>query len=288
MSWTLRITGLTREAALGAVDDARDSAKAAILCRMAKSQPELPLPVRMKLRTDALGYAVTFGVGAATPPGTMLLVEVRDRAGQRLGTRDILFSDADDLFLEASTVRGRRCRAFIPFGALDYQASGTYTMRVRCLWHDADLDKIHEFGQEKFAIELPPPPKCLNRTEFARPLVWLSMRVARANHDITPGEVRRLSRLLTHALYLSPRDLLKLRNIMLERPSVKLGDVIDTAIGRFCNLSPLELLNILAAVAWADGNVDEREVEVIRRVARHLKLDSETWRATVRAHRLHT
>ena len=287
MSWTLRITGLTREAALGAVDKARDSATAAILCRMASRQPELALPARMKLRTDALGHAVTFGVGAATPPGTLLLVEVRDPSGQRLGARDVLFRDVDDLFLEASTVRGRRCRAFIPFGALDYEGSGTYTMRVRCLWHDVELDKIHEFGQEKFRIELPPPPQSLSRTDFARPLIWLSMRVARADHDITPGEIRRLSRLLTHALKLAPRDLLELRNIMLERPSVSLGDVIDTAIGRFCNLSPRELLNILAAVAWADGDIDEREVEVIRRVARHLKLDSETWRATVRAHRLH-
>lgn len=287
MSWTLRITGLSRDAALGAVDRARTSEMAAILRRMASSQPELALPARIKLRPDTLGHAVIFGVGAPTPPDTRLLIEVRDAAGQRLRSRDPLFADSDDLFLEASTVRGRRCRAFIPFGPLVYERAGTYTMRVRCVWHDAEMDRIHEFGQEKFAIELPPPPPSWARTDFARPLVWLSMRVARADHDITPGEIRRLSRMLTHALQLAPKDLLNLRTMMLERPSVSLGDVVDTVMGRFGHLSPSELLEILAAVAWADGDVDEREVEMIRRVARHMKLDSETWKATVRAHRLH-
>lgn len=287
MSWTLRITGLTREAALGEVDEARDVATAAILGRMAASQPELALPARMKLRADKLGHAVTFGVGAPTPPGTKLLVEVRDPSGKRLRARDLLFADDKELFLETSTVRGRRCRAFIPFGALDYERAGQYSVRVRCVWHDEEMDKIHEFGQEKFPIELPAPPPSFSRTNFARPIVWLTMRVARANHDITPGEIRRLSRMLTHAMELVPRDLLALRNMMLERPSASLGDIIDSVLGRFGNLSPTELLNILAALAWADGEVDEREVEVIRRVARHLKLDSETWRATVRAHRLH-
>lgn len=286
MSWTLRITGLTREAALGAVDDARDSAMKTILERMAESQPELALPARIKLRQDRLGHAVTFGIGAPTPPGTRLLVEVRDPTGQRLRSRDVLFAESDDMFLEVSAVRGRRCRAFIPFGTLDYEQAGIYTVRIRCVWHDEEMDKIHEFGQEKFQIELPTPPASFSRTNFARPLVWLSMRVARANHDITPGEIRRLSRMLTHALMLAPKDLLALRNMMLERPSVGLGDIIDSVLGRFGNLSPTSLLNILAAVAWADGNVDEREVEVIRRVARYLKLDSETWRSVVRTHRL--
>lgn len=287
MSWTLRITGLTRTAALGAVDDARDDAMSAILRRMAESQPELALPARIKLRPDRLGHAVTFGIGAPTPPGTRLLVAVRDPSGRRLRSRDALFAESDsDLFLEASTVRGRRCRAFIPFGTLDYERAGTYTVHIRCVWHDEDMDKIHEFGQEKFSVDLPTPPASFSRTDFARPLVWLSMRVARANHDITPGEIRRLSRMLTHALMLAPKDLLALRNMMLERPSANLGKIIDAVLGRFGNLSPKSLLDILAAVAWADGNVDEREVEIIRKVARYTKLDSETWRAVVRAHRL--
>lgn len=284
MSWIRRISGPGGCAAFGTPDPKRTSeVLEAIGNRLAKSQPELPLDADMQTSDGQIGTALRFDIEAALPTGALALIDVFDRSGAAVHGRDALFTDAAGHFIDAAEVRDRCCRAFIPHSVLKYEQSGPYTVRLRCVWYEQEYSKVHEFGRVRFPVTLPAPSGSWSRLEFARPLVWLGMEMARADHLVGQTEVRCVLRMLSRTMGFGPKDIIALRTVMVERPSVSIRGIIDLVMSRFGQMGPLDILGFLADVAWSDDILEERELELVRRAAHYLRVDSETWREIVRS-----
>ncbi len=176
------------------------------------------------------------------------------------------YTDEDGDFCLVTPVDEQTLRCFIPFGAVQHTGPGNYKFRFTFCHVPEGAERPTVLGHATLEMDLP-SPRPFDMVALIEPLVALGMSVARADGVVEPEEVSYLRTFLTEAFELGTEDMPTLRNAMKRISHEPVETLLAQILQRIPNANMPTLLDFLAQVAYSDGRLDLREVELIKHVA---------------------
>lgn len=224
-----------------------------------------PLGLSVESRADADGIYVHVRSKTPVSDGSVALIHVYEGNGPLVASTS-LYADGDDNFVLVTPFSGGSARGFIPFGALEYKAEGILRTRVTVVARPDDSPRVLARRDRHMVFAAPRP---WSSSELLRPLLRLCAHVVRADGVVKPEELAALRRI--H------------QDIDISLESLKSDDssnsetLVAATVGRLPQLRTLDLLRLLVEFAEADGEMDPREIEVVKEVAASLGLVGVRW-----------
>ena len=225
---------------------------------------------------DEIGMALKIDVKNELPANSFGLIQIMN------SERDFIrghkpFQHDDGLFLVTSPISERSCQFYLPRGAIRWpNSTQKFGIVFSVVVQSGNEDEPSLFGTSIFEMELPPYTR-LVKADWLSPLIGLCMEVVHADGRVLSAEVRMVRNYFQEVFELEPSDLNALKIEMKKKPTGNLQALIDRAMLRLPRLSPPDILAIMADISKCDGEVHEREVEVIRRAALLMGLAQENW-----------
>ena len=184
------------------------------------------------------------------------------------------FADAEGLFHLSVEVADSQIRAFVPYGVLEAgeRSPVVFVLRVVQTPEENELDLL---GEERLEAAWPRTPYSAAR--FWRPMLGLSMAVARADGRVEQVEVRAVRERASAGLRIPAAEAEQVTAILKSEPAAPLPDLLAELHLRAPRSRPRVVLSALVDVARADGAVHAAEAAVITEVARLLGVTGPAW-----------
>ena len=177
--------------------------------------------------------------------------------------------DGDFRAIAPASGPGEPAVLFVPRGAARVPSGQPLHLRVTTFGEHGPL------GVSVFETDW--PTGNYSRCALLRPVIGLSMRVARADGRLDRTEVSLIRKTLTEAFELDRIGQEQLRDMMKAEPSEPLEEQVVKIFQRLPDVPLDAVLSLLADVALADGEVAESEIAVVRAVALEMGLDPAGW-----------
>jgi uncharacterized tellurite resistance protein B-like protein len=217
------------------------------------------------------GGGTLTGVLARPIPGPATAVITLQQRGQIIGA-EAPFANEHGHFWMTVPVHDSAFAFHLPFAALKYDEDGpSASLQVALA---AEGKRV---VSELFAIALPTAPRPWDPVSLFEPLIRLCVGVAHADGQFSDDEGSRIRAYFEKELGLGLHSKATLRHLVVEGPPEDLQDAVDDLCLRFPAFRPGEVLEFLVGIAFADGEVDRREVRFLEDVARKLGVPEERW-----------
>jgi len=176
------------------------------------------------------------------------------------------YATPDGQLRVSGIINGNVVVAYVPAGAVPPNVSSTIfaVVRLAVPKHDGSFLLL---GEKPFSMTSPTAQQW-SQVKLIEPLVALGMRVARADHQLLPEEIRHVRDYMQKAFELGASEQSALRKAMKMRHSGSTNtDLVDAIHLRFPYIEGDHLLDMLASIARCDGEISPAEVAVIREIA---------------------
>lgn len=276
MAWLGKVIGVSVGAIFGPPGIAIGAALGSIVD--AGSDPKNPFNLECAGRIDDIGSHYVLEITGPVPAQCVVVLHIRD-VNQRYVKAVPRYQDRDGDFVILAPVEGGKARCFIPHTALSATNGEGFLLDAALV--DVGASPAAKLTVETFRITL---SRCgpWRPIDFLGPLVDLAMATACADAGVTPEEVRVIKHALVHVFDLTDSDLPALRERMKRPVRTDIADLVAALRFRLPNLELRPVLEFLAEVAKADGDLDVREVALLERVARAMDITPAAWPALQR------
>lgn len=226
--------------------------------------------VRLTAVRSRLGTTVTGVLAKAVDKPATALITLQQR-GHTLRAEPP-FSNEHGHFWMTVPVWRSALAFHLPFGALHYDREEPTVMLQLALTADGAM-----MLSELFMVRLPTSPVKWDPVALFEPLIRLCVGVAQADGQLVDDEIQRIELTFGRQLGLGAHALPRLRQVIGEGPPEYLEDALADLCLRFPGLQPTEVLELLAGVAFADGEIHPMEQRFISDIAGALGVPTAIW-----------
>lgn len=187
------------------------------------------------------------------------------------GRRSFKDEDGDFVAYAWFNQETESARVFVPVGALDCDAGDEVALVLTAVDQDAEW-----LGETTIPMEWSVAGR-YSATSWLRPLIDLARVVAVSDGRLTPDESSLLADVVRTEFRLSSVETREVERELARPVSVDVDESVDQLLMRFPQVSPWDVLALLADIAKCDQVVTPAEADVLMKVAISLGMEPAEW-----------